>query len=56
MTKTDSNLQQDSTATARAPVDDNKEISVDEMRRLLEQGRELQRILEPRLRAMKVPL
>lgn len=54
MTKTDPNFQQGSPLAARAPADDNKEISVDEMRQLLERGRELQRILEPRLRAMKV--
>lgn len=53
MTKDEAKLQQGDDDIARVLTDDNKTLSGDEMRRLLDRGRELQRILEPRLRAMK---
>ncbi len=53
MTKDESKLQQDDGDTDRVLADDNKALSGYEMRRLLDRGRELQRVLEPRLRAMK---
>lgn len=53
MTKDESKLQHVDDDTACVLAGDNKALSGDEMRRLLDRGRELQRILEPRLRAMK---
>lgn len=53
MIKDEPKLQQGDDDIARVLTDDNKALSGDEMRRLLDRGRELQRILEPRLRAMK---
>lgn len=52
--KDEAKLQQGDDDIARVLTDDNRTLSGDEMRRLLDRGRELQRILEPRLRAMKV--
>ena len=53
MIKDEAKLQQGDDDIARVLTDDNKTLSGDEMRRLLDRGRELQRVLEPRLRAMR---
>lgn len=53
MIKDEAKLQQGDDDIARVLTDDNRTLSGDEMRRLLERGRELQRILEPHLRAMR---
>lgn len=53
MIKDEPKLQQGDDDIARVLADDNKALSGYEMRRLLDRGRELQRVLEPRLRAMK---